>query len=160
MKDVETLAGTIGLETVTLQIRQAEQIGPALESLNNRADALYFASDPLFNSNRVRINTVVLGLRLPTIYAFREYVEAGGLMSYGANFPALFRRGAEFVDKILHGTKPADISGRAANQIRSRHQSDDRKGARPHYSGAVARSLRRGDRVRAWITVAIRGAAD
>jgi len=109
MKDVQTLAGTMGLETVTLQIRQAEEIGPALESLNNRADALYFASDPLFNSNRVRINTVILSLRLPTIYAFREYIEAGGLMSYGANFPALFQRGAEFVDKILHGTKPADI---------------------------------------------------
>ena len=90
-------------------IQQAEEIGPALESLNNRADALYFASDPLFNSNRVRINTLVLGLRLPTVYAFREYIEAGGLMSYGANFPALFRRGAEFVDKILRGAKPADI---------------------------------------------------
>ena len=109
MKGVETLAGTIGLQTVTLQIRQAEEIGPALETLNNRADALYFASDPLFNSNRIRINTMVLGLRLPTIYAFREYIEAGGLMSYGANFPALFRRGAEFVDKILRGAKPADI---------------------------------------------------
>jgi putative ABC transport system substrate-binding protein len=109
MKDVQALAGTVGVETVTLQIRQAEEIGPAMESLKNRADALYFASDPLFNSNRIRINTVVLGLRLPTIYAFREYIEAGGLMSYGANFPALFRRGAEFVDKILHGAKPADI---------------------------------------------------
>jgi len=103
------LAGSIGLETVPLQIRQAEEIRPALESLNNRADALYFASDPLFNSNRVQINTVVLGLRLPTVYGFREYIEAGGLMSYGANFPALFRRGAEFVDKILHGAKPANI---------------------------------------------------
>jgi len=109
MKDVQMLAGSIGLETVPLQIRQAEEIRPALESLNNRADALYFASDPLFNSNRVQINTVVLGLRLPTVYGFREYIEAGGLMSYGANFPALFRRGAEFVDKILHGAKPANI---------------------------------------------------
>jgi putative ABC transport system substrate-binding protein len=109
MKDVQTLADKIGLETVLLEIREAEEIGPALESLNNRADALYFSSDPLFNSNRIRINTVVLHLRLPTVYAFREYIEAGGLMSYGANFPALFRRGAEFVDKILRGAKPADI---------------------------------------------------
>src|SRR5262249_41028345 len=61
------------------------------------------------NSNRSLINNIVLRLRLPTIYAFREYVEAGGLMSYGANFPALFRRGAEFVDEILHGAKPANI---------------------------------------------------
>jgi putative tryptophan/tyrosine transport system substrate-binding protein len=109
MKDVQTLAGTIGVETITLQIRQAEELGPALQSLNNLADALYFASDPLFNSNRILINNMVLGLRLPTIYAFREYIEAGGLMSYGANFPALFRRGAEFVDRILRGAKPADI---------------------------------------------------
>src|SRR5262249_56739974 len=109
MKDVQRLADTIGLQTITLQIRQAEEIGPALESLNNRANALYCASDPLFNSNRIRINTMVLGLQLPTIYAFREYIEAGGLMSYGANFPALFRRGAEFVDKILHGAKATDI---------------------------------------------------
>jgi ABC-type uncharacterized transport system substrate-binding protein len=109
MKDVQTLAGTIGVETITLQIRQAEELGPALQSLNNLADALYFASDPLFNSNRILINNMVLGLRLPTIYAFREYIEAGGLMSHGANFPALFRRGAEFVDRILRGAKPADI---------------------------------------------------
>jgi len=109
MRDVQTLADTIGLETVLLEIRTAEEIGPALESLINRADALYFASDPLFNSNRVRINTVLLRLRLPTVYAFREYIEAGGLMSYGANFSALFRRGAEFVDKILRGAKPTEI---------------------------------------------------
>jgi putative ABC transport system substrate-binding protein len=109
MKDVQTLADAIGLESVMLQIQKAEEIGPALESLKNRADALYFASDPLFNSNRIRINTLLLGLRLPTVYAFREYIEAGGLMSYGANFSALFWRGAELVDKILHGVKPADI---------------------------------------------------
>jgi len=109
VKDVQTAASTMGLDTVPLEIRLAEEMGSALESLNNRADALYIASDPLFNSNRIRINTAVVRLRLPTVYTFREYVEAGGLMSYGANFTALFRRGADFVDKILRGTKPADI---------------------------------------------------
>jgi len=109
MKDVQTAASTMGLDVIPLEIRLAEEIEPALESLNNRVDALYLASDPLFNSNRIRINTVVVQLRLPTVYTFREYVEAGGLVSYGANFPALFRRGADFVDKILRGTKPADI---------------------------------------------------
>jgi putative tryptophan/tyrosine transport system substrate-binding protein len=109
MKDVQTAASTMGLDIIPLEIRLAEEIEPALESLNNRVDALYLASDPLFNSNRIRINTVVVRLRLPTVYTFREYVEAGGLVSYGANFPALFRRGADFVDKILRGTKPADI---------------------------------------------------
>src|SRR5262249_29292286 len=65
--------------------------------------------DPLLNTNRVRINTLAVGARLPTMHALREYVESGGLMSYGLNLPALFRRAAEIVDKILRGTKPADI---------------------------------------------------
>ena len=54
-------------------------------------------------------HTLALGARLPTMHGSREYVEAGGLMSYGPNFPDLFRRAADFVDKILRGTKPADI---------------------------------------------------
>ena len=61
------------------------------------------------NSHRLRINTLALTARLPTIFFLREYVEAGGLMSYGANFPDLFRRAADFVDNILRGAKPADI---------------------------------------------------
>ena len=65
--------------------------------------------DPLMNTNRMRINTLALGARLPTIYGIREFVEAGGLMSYGPNFPDLFRRAADYVDKILRGAKPADI---------------------------------------------------
>jgi putative ABC transport system substrate-binding protein len=61
------------------------------------------------NANRIRINTLALAARLPTIHGFREYVEAGGLMSYGANFPDLFRRAADYVDKILRTAKPADL---------------------------------------------------
>jgi len=61
------------------------------------------------NSHRLRINTLALGARLPTMHGFREFVETGGLMSYGANFPDLFRRAAGVVDKILRGAKPADI---------------------------------------------------
>jgi putative tryptophan/tyrosine transport system substrate-binding protein len=72
-------------------------------------EALYVAPDPLAFTNRTRINTMALGARLPTMYALREFVEAGGLMSYGTNFPDLFRRSADYVDKILRGTKPGDI---------------------------------------------------
>ena len=61
------------------------------------------------SSNRARINTLALAARLPAIYNSREYVEAGGLMSYGPNFPDLFRRAADMVDKILRGAKPADL---------------------------------------------------
>jgi putative tryptophan/tyrosine transport system substrate-binding protein len=61
------------------------------------------------NTNRIRINTAALGARLPTAYNWRENVEAGGLMSYGTNFPDTFRRAAELIDKVLRGAKPADI---------------------------------------------------
>ena len=74
-----------------------------------RADALYVVAGPLITTNRIRINTLALGARLPTMHSFREYVEAGGLMSYGANVPDLLRRAAHFVDKILRGAKPADL---------------------------------------------------
>jgi putative tryptophan/tyrosine transport system substrate-binding protein len=60
-------------------------------------------------SNRVRIQTLATGARLPAMYGHRGYVEAGGLMSYGTNYPDLWRRAADFVDKILRGAKPADI---------------------------------------------------
>ena len=72
-------------------------------------DALYVSAAPLVTTNQVRINTLALAARLPTMHGLGEYVETGGLISYGANFPDLFRRAAEFVDKILRGTQPADI---------------------------------------------------
>jgi ABC-type uncharacterized transport system substrate-binding protein len=99
----------LGLEVTAVEITRPEDIAPAIESLKGRADALYVCSDPLFVANRLRINAMALGGRLPTMHGFREHVEAGGLMSYGANFPDLFRRAADFVDKILRGAKPADL---------------------------------------------------
>ncbi len=107
--EVQAAARTLGLEVATVEIRRAEDIAPAFEALKGRADALYVASDPLVNTNRIRINTLALGARLPTMHGIREYVEAGGLMSYGANYPDLWRRAGEYVDKILRGAKPADI---------------------------------------------------
>jgi putative tryptophan/tyrosine transport system substrate-binding protein len=75
----------------------------------DHADALYVTTDALLNANRLRINTLALGARLPSIHEFREFVEAGGLMSYGPNLASMFRRAAELADKILRGTKPGDI---------------------------------------------------
>jgi putative tryptophan/tyrosine transport system substrate-binding protein len=109
MKEVETAARTLGLDVATSEIRRAEEIAPAFEVLKVRAGALYVVGDPLILTNRVRINTLALGARVPTVYNFREYVQAGGLMSYGPNFTDLFRRSAEYVDKILRGTPPADL---------------------------------------------------
>jgi putative tryptophan/tyrosine transport system substrate-binding protein len=109
MREAQAVASALGVEAVILEIRRAEDIAPAFETSKGRADALYVASDPLLSSNRVRINSLALGARVPTMHGLREYVEAGGLMSYGANMPDLFRRAAEYVDKILRGAKPADL---------------------------------------------------
>jgi putative ABC transport system substrate-binding protein len=92
-----------------LEIRRAQDLAPAFESLKSRADALYVCTDALANTNRIRINIAALGERLPTMHGSRDYVEAGGLMSYGPNFPDMFRRTADYVDKILRGAKPGDL---------------------------------------------------
>ena len=109
MREVQEAGRTLGLKITTLEIRRTDDIAPAIEAVKGHADALYVATDPLVFTNRIRINTLARDLGLPTIYGSREYVEAGALMSYGPNFSALFRRAAEYVDKILRGTKPADI---------------------------------------------------
>jgi putative ABC transport system substrate-binding protein len=109
MGEAQATARTLGLEVITSEIRRAEDIAPAFEALKDRADALYVCADALVNTNRTRINILAVGARLPTMQGVREYVEAGGLMSYGPTLPDQFRRAADYVDKILRGAKPADI---------------------------------------------------
>jgi ABC-type uncharacterized transport system substrate-binding protein len=109
MGEVEASARTLGLDTAKSEIRRAEDIAPAIETLKGRADSLYVVGDTLTNTNRISINTLAVAARLPTIYVDKESVEAGGLMSYGPNYTDLFRRAADYVDKILRGTKPGDI---------------------------------------------------
>ena len=109
MREIEAMARTFGLDPITLEIRRAEDIAPAIESLKIRAQALYVVTDTLANVQRTRINSVALAARLPTMHGVREYVEAGGLMSYGASFSDAWRRAANFVDKILRGAKPGDL---------------------------------------------------
>ena len=109
LAEVETAARRLGLEVATLPIRRAEDFAPAIAALKDRADALYVCGDPLTATNQVLIHTLALNARLPTMHANGDFVKTGGLMSYGPNFPELFRRGADYVDKILRGAKPADI---------------------------------------------------
>ncbi len=109
MVEAQAAVRTLGLDAAALEIRQADDIAPAFEALKGRADALYVITDPLMNTFRIRTNTLALGARLPTMYGTREFVEAGGLMSYGSNFADQFRRAADYVDKILRGTKPTDL---------------------------------------------------
>jgi putative ABC transport system substrate-binding protein len=107
--EVQAASRTLGLEVSPFDIRRAEDITLAFEALKGHAEALYVIADPLASTNRIRINTLALGVRLPTMHVVREFVEAGGLMSYGPNWPSQFRRAADFVDKILRGAKPADL---------------------------------------------------
>jgi putative ABC transport system substrate-binding protein len=107
--EVQAAARTLGLEAIILEIRRAQDLAPAFEALKSRADALYVCTDALTNTHRIRINIAALGERLPTMHGSRDFVEAGGLMSYGPNFPDMFRRTADYVDKILRGAKPAEI---------------------------------------------------
>jgi ABC-type uncharacterized transport system substrate-binding protein len=109
LNEAETAGQFFGIETIALKIWQAADIAPAFEVLNGRAEGLYVVGESLTSANQVRINSFALAERLPTMGANRERVEIGGLMSYGPNFPSLYRRAADFVDKILRGAKPADI---------------------------------------------------
>jgi putative ABC transport system substrate-binding protein len=109
MQGLEATARTLGLEVTTFEIRRTEDIASAIAALKAKVDALYIATDPLILANRVRTNSLAQDARLPTVYGSREYVEAGALMSYGPSWLDLFRRAADYVDKILRGSKPADL---------------------------------------------------
>jgi putative tryptophan/tyrosine transport system substrate-binding protein len=107
--EISAAAHILGLEIVPIEVRRSEDIAPGIKSLQGEAEALYVLTDPLVAVNQVEINALALDARLPTMHGLREYVVSGGLMSYGANFPDLFRRAADYVDKILRGAKPADL---------------------------------------------------
>ena len=97
----------LGVEVATFEMRRGGDIAPAFEALKGRAQALYLPATPVAFVNRIRINTLALAAHVPTMLEVREYVEAGGLMSYGPHWPHMWRRAANLVDKILRGAKPA-----------------------------------------------------
>jgi ABC-type uncharacterized transport system substrate-binding protein len=106
---LRAVARKFNIDLEVLEIRRAEDIAPAFEKLKNGAEALYVCPSALVNANISRINTLALGARLPSIHPFRDYLGAGGLMSYGAKNTDLFRQAGDLVDKILKGAKPADL---------------------------------------------------
>jgi ABC-type uncharacterized transport system substrate-binding protein len=109
MQEFEVTAKKLGLDLSRLEIRRAEDIAPALADIENRAGSLYVCPDPLVLAQRIRIISLALNARVPTMSGYREFAEAGGLLSYGPNVPDLFRRAADFADRILRGAKPADL---------------------------------------------------
>ena len=109
MGEAQAAARTLGLAVVASEVRRAEDIAPAFDAFRGRADALYVCSSPALTTNRVRVNSLALGARLPTMHGLRDFTVSGGLMSYGPNLPSLFRRAGDYVDKILRGAKPKDL---------------------------------------------------
>jgi ABC-type uncharacterized transport system substrate-binding protein len=109
VREIEATAAKLALQITPLNIKSAQDVAPAMETLKGRAQALYVVGDPLTADNQIQINTLALAARLPTMHGSRNYVESGGLLSYGPNYSDLFRRAGDYVDKILKGAKPADI---------------------------------------------------
>jgi putative ABC transport system substrate-binding protein len=109
MGETQAAARMLGIEVAPLVIGKADDIAPAFEAAKGQADALYVAIDQLMVANLARILTLALDARLPTVFSTRDFVRAGGFMSYGPNYSDLFRRSADYADKILRGTKPGDI---------------------------------------------------
>jgi putative ABC transport system substrate-binding protein len=109
MRETEAAARTLGIEVVPLEIRRVADFSPAFQALRGNGDALYVAIDQLMVANLMRILTLALGARLPTIFSTRDFVRGGGLMSYGPSYTERFGRAADYVDKILRGAKPGDI---------------------------------------------------
>jgi len=109
-KELEQAAKIINIELRAFQVRSPEEIERQLEATKpGGADALAILEDPLTLSSRTQIAIVASRLGLPAVYGYREFVEAGGLMSYGTDHGAHWQRGAEIVDLVLKGAKPADI---------------------------------------------------
>jgi putative ABC transport system substrate-binding protein len=111
VRDTEAAAKTLGVQVVrTLEVQEPSKWGDAFAGrVEGRAEAVYLIEAPVFIARGKDIADLALKHRLPTMFGAREHVEAGGLMSYGLNIPAVFRRAAELVDKVLKGAKPADM---------------------------------------------------
>jgi ABC-type uncharacterized transport system substrate-binding protein len=109
MGEIQAAARRQSLEITPLVIRRAEDIAAGFAALRSKAGALYVVQDVLVVANRTQIITFALSKGLPMIISARDFVQAGALLSYGPSYPALFRRAAEYVDRILRGTKPGDI---------------------------------------------------
>lgn len=109
IREIQSAAQRLGLDVVVEKVRRADDIASALAVHKSGIDALYVQTDPIFNTHRSRITALALDYKVPTISGTREYVEAGSLISYGANLTDLFRRAGDIVDRILRGAKPSDL---------------------------------------------------
>jgi putative ABC transport system substrate-binding protein len=116
MDALQKAARKFKLDTITRDIRREPQIAAAIKGMKGKVDALYVCTDPFVTHHQIGINTLAAGAGLPAMQAFRHHIEAGGLISYGPDFRDLFGDAAGIVDRILRGTKPADIAVKQAKK--------------------------------------------
>jgi putative tryptophan/tyrosine transport system substrate-binding protein len=107
---MEAAAPALGLSLRIVEARSPDELESAIAgAIMERAGGLVVIQDPMFLARRIQLAELVTKNRLPAIYGIEEHVEAGGLMAYAASRPEIFRRAATFIDKILKGTKPAEL---------------------------------------------------
>ena len=106
---IRTASAKLNIDANVLDIQTADDIEATMATLVGQTDALYVYSEPLTNANKDKIIKAATSAKIPTIFGFREFVDAGGLISYGPNFSDLFARAADFTDKILRGASPSDM---------------------------------------------------
>jgi hypothetical protein len=154
-------ARSLRIKLQFLDVQKTEDLEGAFAAITKeRPEAILVFADRVFLHNRSRIIDFIAKSRLPSVNAYREPVEAGGLMSFGPSYGDMHRRAAQYVHKILKGAKPADLPVEQPTKFELFFQCQSRQGARPNRAADAARPRRRGDRiaihVRCWRFSAVR----
>jgi len=132
-EETQTAAQRLAVQLRSLEVRKPDELEQAFKRAKRANEpALIVIQDSLTLRNQSTIVLLAARYRLPAIYGSPAFVEAGGLMAYGANQRELWRRAAVFVDKILKGAKPTDLPVEQPHEVRAGHQPQDRQGPRPN----------------------------
>ena len=146
LTEMEAAAKALGLKLLSLPVRSLDDFeGAFARAKKERAQALITTTGGLINTQQRRVLDFAAKNRLPAIYHYSEFVEAGGLMSYGPDNTDLWRRAADFVDKILKGAKPADLPVEQPTKFELDYQPESRHADRPNDSAESAGAGRQGD---------------
>jgi putative tryptophan/tyrosine transport system substrate-binding protein len=148
LRETELAAEAFKVQLQSLDVLGPNDIETAFRAASKgHADAILVLPSSILTSHRTQVAELAVKSRLPGIYWQSEWVENGGLMSYGVSYADLFRRAATYVDKILKGAKPADLPCRAAEKVRVHHQSKSGQADRPDDSTQRIGACRQGDQV-------------